>query len=294
MKKTNIYTFFLFFISAHVFSQEVQCNIYNYENGVKRVNGEPYTGVCKTIESGKIILSGAFKSGQQHGRWEYFTGEGKIEKIESYNEGKKDGVFEDYVLNDYGNLNLLSKKNYKNDKPNGTWESYINGVLYQIENYIDGIKHGEYKDYDIDTGELRELKNLKTINGTVVEDGIQVEYKKNGKNDTITFKNGLKDGLIVRYHQNGKLRERTTWINGKISDGIHNTFDDNGLLLSREEYKDGIRDGIYEQYYMGKKWLWGVLKNGKKEGRWEEYSDYGILDKKKSGYFENDIRIKGL
>lgn len=290
----KIHIIFLIFITTKLFSQEVGCNRYTFENGIKRLNDLPYTGPCVNLKNGRQVLSGAFKNGLEDGRWVYFTEDGKTEKIESFIEGKKDGVFEDYVLNDNGSFTMLSKKHFKDNKPNGKWEAYHMGILYQIENYREGMKEGEFKDFDFDTGEIRELRNLKTIHGKTIEDGIQVSYRKNGKNDTITFKNGIKDGLYVRYRQNGRLIERVKWIDGKIADGIHETFDENGLLQSREEYKGGIRDGVYDQYYMGKKWLWGILKNGQKEGRWEEYGDNGNLDKKQSGYYENGKKIRSL
>jgi antitoxin component YwqK of YwqJK toxin-antitoxin module len=291
--KFKIY-FTLIFISTKLYSQQVTCNMYTFENGIKKNSmSQPYTGPCITnYPNGKISQTGAFKNGLQDGKWEFYTENGKIEKRESYNNGKKDGLFEEYVLDEKGNFTILSRKNYKEDKPNGTWELFHNGILYDFQSYKDGEKNGVFREYSME-GKLTELRNLKSVNGKTIKDGIQVYYNKSGKHDTTTFKDDIKDGLLVVYHPNGQLRYRENWINGSLADGIYEHYDQDGSVNSREEYKDGVRNGIYEQYYQGKVWMKGTLKNDKKEGRWEEYEE-GKLSKKASGYYENGKKIKNL
>jgi antitoxin component YwqK of YwqJK toxin-antitoxin module len=295
MKKINIYLI-LFFISTKIFSQQVDCTTFTFENGIKRdLNGQPYTGPCNTIDLIKKhrSIKGAFKNGLQEGKWEYYTEDGKIESRESYKNGKKDGAFEEYALDEQGSFTILSKKKFKEDKPEGAWELYNNGILYSVESYKDGEKNGEFREYDSKSGVLRTLRNLKTINGKTLENGIQVNYKTNNKNDTTTYKDGIKDGLFAYYHSNGQFQSREIWINGVISDGIYETFFADGSLGTRREYKGGKMNGVYEDYYKGKKYRWGLFKNGQKDGLWVEYED-DKLSKKRSGYYENDKKIKNM
>lgn len=295
MKKIIIYLAVLF-VSANLYSQSITCNMYTFENGIKKdLNSRPYTGPCVTnYSSGKINVKGAFKNGLQDGKWETYTEDGKVESRESYISGKKDGIFEEYYMDEKGNFLILNRKSYKDDKPDGIWELYHNGVMYDLQTFRNGEKNGEFRDYDMDNGELRELQNIKTVNGKSLKDGIQVSYRKIGKNDTTTYRDDVLNGLQVTYANNGQLTERIIWVNGLRSDGIYDRYYDDGTLMSRMEYKGGIRNGIYEQYWKGKFLMKGTLKNDEKDGRWEEYDDDGKLSKKKSGYYENGKKVKNL
>jgi antitoxin component YwqK of YwqJK toxin-antitoxin module len=91
-----------------------------------------------------------------------------------------------------------------------------------------------------------------------------------------------------------------------IPDGIKVTYRENGTLESKIEYKDGEQNGIYERYD-----YWDnpkdiklsfrcEMKNGKMNGRCEFYVNdkgkylNGKLDKKRSGIYENDVKLKDL
>ena len=53
-----------------------------------------------------------------------------------------------------------------------------------------------------------------------------------------SFKNGKKDGLWVRYHDNGRIEEKGTFKDGK-NDGPWVNYHDNGQLREKGTYKDG-------------------------------------------------------
>ncbi len=296
MKKNLFYSLFIL-LSFELNAQQVStCNTYTFENGVKRdANSRPYTGACVTnYSNGKINIRGSFKEGLQHGKWEYFLEDGKIETIESYKSGMKDGTFERYYVDEKGAHLLIDRKKYKDDKADGIWELYSNGILYDLRTYKNGEKNGEFREYNMENGELQEIGNVKTINGKSVKDGIQIEFKKAGKNDTTTYKDGVLDGLQVRYSKTGQLQEKIIWSNGLQVDGIYERFYEDGTIMSRIEYKGGVINGVYEQYWNGKFIMKGTVINGKKEGRWEEYGDDGKLSKKKSGYYEGDKKVRNL
>lgn len=100
------------------------------------------------------------------------------------------------------------------------------------------------------------------------------------------FKDGRPDGFwefinkdssltIEEKWRNGHLRERITFKDG-ILDGVWENYWDYGQLKSKYNYKDGERDGIGEGYYTTGKLFYKVTyKRGKKDGLMEYYSPNG-------------------
>ena len=304
MKKVKAFLI-ISFISTKLLAQSVSCNIWIHENGIKKDNNQPYSGPCESINAVTKIteVRGAFKNGLKDGKWEIYSEDGKtITDKESYKDGAKDGRFEHYAINDSGVFILYEIENYKQDKKHGKWESYDikSGKLWFVKNYLDGEINGEQIEFDRSTGAIKHLTNLITLNGKSTIDGLDVTYSSNGLNDTLSFKNGLKDGICVKHFKNGHLAYRWFYTNGKISDGIQEEFWQDGLIASRIEYKDGIQNGVYERYWQGKLEMKGEMKMGKRHGRWEFYIDEngkylnGKIYKKESGYYEDDKKIKNL
>ncbi len=304
MKKIKVFLI-VSFLSTKLLAQSVLCNEWIHENGIKKDNDLPYSGPCVSIdEVTKIIeVRGAFKNGLKDGKWEFYSKDGKtITDKESYKDGAKDGRFEHYDINDLGVFVLYKVENYKQNKKHGTWEFYDikSGKLWRIENYVDGEKNGEQIEFDRFTGSITHVSNLITLNGKPTIDGLDVRYGSDGLNDTISYKNGLKDGVCVKHFKNGQLEYRWIYTNGKISDGIQENYREDGFIASRIEYKDDIQNGIYERYWQGKLEMKGEMKMGKRHGRWEIYIDdkgnylNGKFYKKKSGYYENGEKTKNL
>ena len=62
-------------------------------------------------------------------------------------------------------------------------------------------------------------------------------------NSTIPF-----SGTTVRYHNNGQLKEKMNFKEGKI-DGLSKSFHKNGQLKIISNWKDGELNGLLEEYY---------------------------------------------
>jgi antitoxin component YwqK of YwqJK toxin-antitoxin module len=79
-------------------------------------------------------------------------------------------------------------------------------------------------------------------------------------------------GTLVNYHTNGQLQTRENFKNGK-RDGLKESYSQNGQLDYIEHYKDGKKDGLSESYYFDK----GQLElrsnyiDGKLDGPYESY-----------------------
>ena len=57
-----------------------------------------------------------------------------------------------------------------------------------------------------------------------------------------TYKNGIRHGPWVEYHENGQLHYKGNYINGE-RDGAWVWYVDNGLLLLKGNYIDGKKEG---------------------------------------------------
>ena len=78
-------------------------------------------------------------------------------------------------------------------------------------------------------------------------------------------------------------------INSTISfSGTVLYFHENGQLQSRENYQDGLLDGLGEDFFENGQLEWRInWRDGKSNGLWEEFSENGQL----LGIFDIDNRI---
>ena len=63
----------------------------------------------------------------------------------------------------------------------------------------------------------------------------------------MTDKEEIKDGLVEEFYDNGQLRSRKNYKNGKI-DGLFESFHENGQLKERGNIKDLEQDGLWEYF----------------------------------------------
>ena len=86
----------------------------------------------------------------------------------------------------------------------------------------------------------------------------QLKYKSN-------FKDGKReDGLYERYYENGQLSYKTNLKDGKRN-GLAESYYENGQLQYKVNYKDGKENGLYESFYEnGKLKLKLNLRDGKR------------------------------
>ncbi len=84
-------------------------------------------------------------------------------------------------------------------------------------------------------------------------------------------------GSFVNYHENGQLKVRRNFKDGK-RDGLSEDFYENGQLNSKENYKEGELNGLRE-YYNEKGQLKFIQnwKDGKPDSLWEYFDEEGNL-----------------
>ena len=76
------------------------------------------------------------------------------------------------------------------------------------------------------------------------------------------------DGPFETYYDNGQLMVKETYKDG-VQDGPYEDYHENGQLWSKGTFKDGEWDGPYESYHEnGQLWLRGTYKDGERCGEW--------------------------
>jgi antitoxin component YwqK of YwqJK toxin-antitoxin module len=101
--------------------------------------------------------------------------------------------------------------------------------------------------------------------------------------DGIIYYNGKPyTGVFYRNYENGKLNYKTNWKDGK-RDGPYENYYEDGQLNFKANYKDGKLDGLWEKYYEDGQLEWKInYKDGKRDGLKEEYYENGKLHMKEN------------
>jgi antitoxin component YwqK of YwqJK toxin-antitoxin module len=82
-------------------------------------------------------------------------------------------------------------------------------------------------------------------------------------------------GTLVEYHDNGQLRVRATFKDGK-ENGLYEGYYKNGLLHFRTTHKNGIPGGLWEGFYEdGQLKERGNIKDLEQDGLWEYFDEEG-------------------
>jgi len=116
--------------------------------------------------------------------------------------------------------------------------------------------------------------------------GTAVWYYQHGKKSLeITYKNGLKEGEMMRFFRNGKIESIENYTNDTLN-GISLRYEEDGILISELFYKNGKKDGIVKQYFPdGSLFFTGQYVEGNYDGHWEYFDDEGF--KVGEGHFVN-------
>jgi antitoxin component YwqK of YwqJK toxin-antitoxin module len=70
-----------------------------------------------------------------------------------------------------------------------------------------------------------------------LRDGKQLEYYNNGqvKEESETV-NGRYNGVVLKYWENGRIKSKENYDLGEKGDGVHEAYNENGVLISFEKY----------------------------------------------------------
>ncbi len=204
---------------------------------------------------------------------------GKVKYKTPFVAGLEEGISREYDIN--GNIIQLItyKKGYITDRlrinrydsdslPHGKWHWYSDDelVLTMEGNFKHGLKHGYFKEYDLD-GNL--LSATKYVDGEKYEKAeelqkldVRTDYYPNGKVKVVATytKDGVPEGVRREYNEDGEVEKSYIFRYGKIigegiftdagqKQGMWKEYYDNGNLKAVGNYVDDMKDGYWKFYY---------------------------------------------
>lgn len=188
----------------------------------------------KDEKTNKLIYEGEFKDNKPVGKFIYyypndsvraimrFREDGKVAYAKLFHmsggrmgEGKYIGEIKDSLWTYYDEAGrLLSKDRYVNGKKDGLCLVYLpDGKLAEERNYKMDVQHGAFKQY-LDG---KRLRGQGTYNNGQME-GKATYYFPNGVEVASGYyKNGEKNGPWIYKNEDGKIKERELYVNGKLA-----------------------------------------------------------------------------
>jgi antitoxin component YwqK of YwqJK toxin-antitoxin module len=136
-------------------------------------------------------------------------------------------------------------------------------------------------------GKSEDFENLEEKNGVMITKatqqpftGIAVDYyprslisNTRGIKIKIDYKNGIKDGIIREFYENGKPSIETVIKAGK-KQGMTKEYYSTGKIKAKRPYKNDVLDGAVEEYHEnGAMSMTGEYKSGKQTGEFREFRD---------------------
>ncbi|MDG1147195.1 MAG: hypothetical protein P8N52_02700 [Crocinitomicaceae bacterium] len=199
----------------------------------------------------------------------YYT-TGQVKEWYNYNQGLKNGSFEEFSI--YGYTTLSGS--FKGGLKDGKWEyTYYTGDLEKISHYEDGALNGAYT-YYYDNGKTNVIGQYK--NGA--KDGEWTWYTNTGNKDMKgSFKNDLQDGDWSYWYRTGDLSYHAHYTSG-LKTGEWTYFYKEGTKFKIGTFDNDLKNGTWRTWYEDETLLMeGDYVNGKEEGEWNNYWETGDL-----------------
>lgn len=282
-------------------------------------------GLHKTYyESGKLQSRGNRVNGMLNGLYEEFYENGNLKHRHHYLMNVKHGFYEDFDVNG----SIEEKGNFSEGKRVGVWEIYDqnSNLLFKgdVEEYFypsgyrkakgskdESGKAGEWIYYfdreglfepNSETKLSNQFEKLPASKGFYFKDlkhGLWENYYESGRlKSRETFKNGMLEGVVIKFHPNGQLAGIHHYENNLLHGLSHNFEPKNYIEMSWYEYLDeeyGYEEAdLYDTQEARDKWVYDVelesitlFIQGNNQGNWmnspiknydSEISEYEIDD----------------
>lgn len=228
------------------------------------VNDEFDGKVVRFYRNGSKEIEYNFVKGKQEGPFSKYYPDGKIETKGNFKNGKKDGE----ILNYYPNGQLHSKEQYGNDELEGAVIVYDErGKLKSKNNYSNGKRQDLQSFYNSEEKlwceEVYNKGHYKSITYFNPSNGAQISKQevkdKNGNELSIYDRVGIKtqditcdrdgvyDGKVTSYFENGKVAKVQTFRKGSQEDEEIGYYI-NGQKSTEVSYIKDKREGAYKGY----------------------------------------------
>lgn len=164
---------------------------------------------------------------------------------------------------------------FSNGLMDGAYRRYRDGVLRESGGYVDGLRHGMFREYYPDGTTVRKETPMQSgkIEGTVRT------YFRNGEGETEKeYRQSREHGLARRFdYVTGETIMESRYVNG-LKEGEETLIEDHGNDLRSKtvrHYRNGKLDGPFhlESTRQGMPYITvtGAYADGKKCGHWTQY-----------------------
>lgn len=245
--------------------------------------------------NGQTKSDGSYSNDLKVGEWKYFYNDGKIKNTESYYENQPACYSTYYFKNgDKSYEGLSVRVAYNGDtsfKEHAQWMYYFWGKnrISMIANYHFGKLDGNIKFYD-SNGNKRSEGVYKYASG-LIKDGTWIHYDpSNHKIASIQkYNDNLLDSEFVVYHTpTGKLKMNGFYDNGIRTGVWREYYEGSDRLLSVITYKKSQGEALfYDSVYNDKVIFEGKMDGGKRVGVWTRYYPENGQVKSKEHYKNN-------
>ena len=215
---------------------------YNVENGsLKEI---------KTEKQFEYENGNAYE--KEHGLYQYYTSDGKLETDGNYNKGEKHGVWKSYHSDDL----LRELTTYENGERLGAFEDHEYYKNNTKSKSVVGVRSSDRTSqkitYFYENGQIKETGDYLRV------------YTKGSK------RNG-REGEWKSYYENGNLKSVNRYLKGD-KHGDWKSYYENGDPISIAHYVEGAKHGEWKLYYeSGFPEETGRYVNGLEQGEWVYY-----------------------
>jgi antitoxin component YwqK of YwqJK toxin-antitoxin module len=203
----------------------------------------------------------------------------------NYKNGKKNGTSRVYLIDssNHSKRYLVHEQTFADNKLNGTAKTfYLNGNLYELQNFKNDSLHGISREYEADGKSFEE--EIEYINGSATYN-VRTFFKSGKLHRVAPYKNDHVNGVGLSYYENGKLEERMPFVND-VAQGLTQRYYETGILKEEMPFKNGTFHGIRKYYHPnGKLMSIEEYKDGKPWNALGGYTDKGV--KRNQGTLKN-------
>ncbi len=237
------------------------------------------TGFCKSyFQDGTIKLKGYYMNGESNGPMISYHENGKIDSDEFYEEDVLTGIDLSYYPNGKRNVSLI----YKDKEP-------FKMIIFD-ENDLskDTISFDKPEFYCKEKGDTPYNQWEGAYKYGVKTGPWKVNYGQNMPSKTSNYLCGKQHGYFKLFYANGNIRQEGKYVLGKL-DSILTSYDEFGVLSSRENYDNGESEGEEIFYYSsGKIMTTYSNRNDELDGICKTFAEVGSLMLERN-FFEGEL-----
>lgn len=227
----------------------------------------------------KLKMEGNIFNAVPNGKWTLHFPNRSYFITGNYSNGKKEGLWKDYFINEVNDTVLISKMNFEKDTINGeSIEYFDNGKISKIKNYRHGVKNGEEIEYLMNNQSKAYFIHKKSHYVSGLLEGECIEYHSNDTLEYELFSQDKRNGKCKYFSWDGKLVRVIDFKDDKL-EGQYKKYYKNGKLAYEIECKNNLPfTAICANDINGNKLDIGSLING--TGTLMCYLDSGKLKSK--------------